>query len=41
MNRSLRIYIPESENILVLIDLVAGNFPGNNFAKQTIIISHV
>lgn len=37
MHRGLGIDIPEGEDLVVLIDLAAGDLPGDNLAKQAIV----
>jgi hypothetical protein len=45
MHRRLGGYVVEGQHILILIDPVTGNFPGEDFAKNTIahipLYSHV
>ena len=39
MRRSLRIEIAEGENLVVLVDLIAGDLPGRDLAENTIHVS--
>ena len=40
MHRRGRINVVEGKNFLILIDLLAGNFPAGDLAKQAVIILH-
>jgi hypothetical protein len=40
MHRRGRINVVEGKNFLILIDLLAGDFPAGDLAKQAVIILH-